>query len=103
MATVCLEDEAAVESFSDCLALLRVLETVSETTCRTRNPDGRPMKTKEQVMNELQSPQRKSYTAKTIFGLLLAVVMVAAFATAGSAENTGTPRIGWLHITKECS
>ena len=36
-------------------------------------------------MTELQSPQRRSYTAKTIFGLLLAVVMVAAFATAGSA------------------
>jgi hypothetical protein len=56
----------------------------------------------EEVMTELQSPQRKRYTAKTIFGLLLAVVMVAAFATAGAAENTGTPRIGWLHITKEC-
>ena len=49
---------------------------------------------KEEVMAELQSPQRKSYTAKAIFGLLLAVVMVAAFATAGSAlspERT-TPR-----------
>ena len=42
-------------------------------------------------MTELQSPQRRSFTAKTIFGLLLAVVMVAAFATAGSAGNTGTP------------
>ena len=41
--------------------------------------------------------------AKTIFGLLLAVVMVAAFATAGSAENTGNPRSGDLHVTKECS
>ena len=50
-------------------------------------------------MTELQSPQRKSYTAKTIFGLLLAVVMVAAFATAGSA----TPRSGQLHVEKECS
>ena len=51
-------------------------------------------------MTELQSPQRKSYTAKIIFGLLLAVVMVAAFATAGSA----TPRSGdQLHVTKECS
>ena len=38
-------------------------------------------------MTELQSPQRKSFTAKTIFGLLLAVVMVAAFATAGSASG----------------
>jgi hypothetical protein len=54
-------------------------------------------------MTELQSPQRKSYTAKAIFGLLLAVVMVAAFATAGSAENTGNPRSGELHVTKECS
>ena len=54
-------------------------------------------------MTELQSPQRKSYTAKAIFGLLLAVVMVAAFATAGSAQNTGTPRSGELHVTKECS
>ena len=50
-------------------------------------------------MTELQSPQRKSNTAKTIFGLLLAVVMVAAFATAGSA----TPRSGQLHVAKECS
>ena len=54
-------------------------------------------------MSELQSPRRKSYTAKAIFGLLLAVVMVAAFATAGAAENSGTPRSGELHVTKECS
>jgi hypothetical protein len=54
-------------------------------------------------MTERQSPQRKSYTAKAIFGLLLAVIMVGAFATAGSAENTGTPRSGQLHVTKECS
>jgi hypothetical protein len=54
-------------------------------------------------MTEPQSPQRKSFTAKAIFGLLLAIVMVAAFATAGSAENTGAPRSGWLHVTKECS
>ena len=45
----------------------------------------------------------RSFTTKTIFGLLLAIVMVAAFATAGSAENTGSPRSGWLHVTKECS
>ena len=38
-------------------------------------------------MTELQSPQRRSSTAKTIFGLLLAVVMVGAFATAGSART----------------
>ena len=42
-------------------------------------------------MNELHSSQRRSYTAKTIVGLLLAVGMVAAFATAGSAENPGVP------------
>jgi hypothetical protein len=54
-------------------------------------------------MTELQSPQRRSYTAKTIFGLLLAVVMVAAFATAGAAENTAAPRSDQpLHVTKEC-
>ena len=41
----------------------------------------------------------RSFTAKTIFGLILAVVMVAAFATAGSAS----PRSGDLHVTKECS
>jgi hypothetical protein len=28
--------------------------------------------------------------------------MVGAFATAGSAENTGTPRSGHLLVTKEC-
>ena len=52
-------------------------------------------------MSEPQSPQRRSFTAKTIFGLLLAVVMVGAFATAGSASPT--PRSGQLHVTKECS
>jgi hypothetical protein len=51
-------------------------------------------------MTELQSSQRRSFTTKTIFGLLLAVVMVAAFATAGSASP---PSGGQLHITKECS
>jgi len=54
-------------------------------------------------MTERQSAQRKSSTAKAIFGLLLAVVMVAAFATAGAAENTDSPRSGQLHVTKECS
>ncbi len=53
-------------------------------------------------MTELQSTQRRSSTARAIFGLLLAVVMVGAFATAGSAENTGTPRSGHLLVTKEC-
>ena len=50
-------------------------------------------------MTLLPSPQRKSLTAKAVFGLLLAVVMVAVFATAGSAS----PRSGQLHVTKECS
>ena len=50
-------------------------------------------------MTLLQSPQRKRLTAKATFGLLLAVVMVAVFATAGSAS----PRSGQLHVTKECS
>ena len=50
-------------------------------------------------MTELQSSQRRSFTAKTIFGLLLAVVMVAGFAVAGSAS----PRGGELHVTKDCS
>jgi hypothetical protein len=54
-------------------------------------------------MTELQSPQRRSFTAKAIFGLLLAVVMVGAFATAASAGNTRTARSGELHVTKECS
>ena len=54
-------------------------------------------------MNELHSPQRKSFTAKAILGLLLAIVMVAAFATAGAADNTGSPRSGQLHVEKECS
>jgi hypothetical protein len=44
----------------------------------------------------------RRFTAKTIFGLLLAVVMIGAFATTGAAENTGNPRSGQLHVTKEC-
>jgi hypothetical protein len=55
------------------------------------------------IHTTLHSPRRRSFTAKAIFGLLLAVVMVGAFATAASAENTGTPRSGALHVTKECS
>ena len=54
-------------------------------------------------MTELQSSQRRSLTAKAIFGLLLAVVMIGVFATAGSAASGGTPRSGELHVTKECS
>ena len=53
-------------------------------------------------MTEQQSKQRKSLRAKAIFGLLPAVVMVGAFATAGAAENIGSPRSGELHVTKEC-
>jgi hypothetical protein len=52
---------------------------------------------------ESPSPQRRSFPAKAILGLLLAVVMVGAFATASAAENTGTARSGALHVTKECS
>ena len=55
------------------------------------------------TMTDLKSPQRKSCRAKAIFGLLLAVVMVGAFATAASAENTYSPRSGELHVTKECT
>jgi len=54
-------------------------------------------------MTELQSSHRRSFTAKAIFGLLLAVVVVGALPTASSAANTGTPRSGELHVTKECS
>jgi hypothetical protein len=54
-------------------------------------------------MTELPSSQRRSFTAKAILGLLLAIVMVGAFTTAGSAKTTGTPRSGELHVTKECS
>jgi hypothetical protein len=54
-------------------------------------------------MTELQSPQPRSYKPKAIFGLLLTVLMLGAFATAASAKNTDTPRSGALHVTKECS
>ncbi len=52
-------------------------------------------------MTKVQSLLRGTVTVKAIFGLLLAVVMVAAFATAGAA--TGSPRSGQLHVEKECS
>jgi len=54
-------------------------------------------------MTELQPPQRKTYKAKAVFGMVLAVVMVGAFATGASAESSDTPRSGGLHVTKECS
>ena len=50
-------------------------------------------------MTEPHSPQRRSFTAKTVFGLLLAVVMVGAFATAGcclSPERTAARDEGVL-------
>ena len=40
---------------------------------------------------------------KAILGLLLAAVAAGAFAVASSAGNTGSPRSGELHVTKECS
>lgn len=40
---------------------------------------------------------------KAIFGLLLAAVAAGAFAVASSAGDTGSPRSGALHVTKECS
>ena len=46
------------------------------------------------ITTGLPSPQRKTHKGKAIFGVLLAVVMVGAFASAGSAspaERT-TPR-----------
>ena len=42
-------------------------------------------------MTELQSPQRTSYTAKTIFGLLLAVVMVEVRGHAAKPSRIGPP------------
>jgi hypothetical protein len=55
------------------------------------------------IHTNLHSTQRKSFTAKAIFGLLLALVMAEVFATAGFAERAGNPRSGALHVTKECS
>jgi hypothetical protein len=40
---------------------------------------------------------------KAILGVLLAAVLAGAFALASSAGNTGSPRSGELHVTKECS
>jgi hypothetical protein len=54
-------------------------------------------------MTELLSRQRRSFNLTAIFGVLLAVVAVGMFAAASSAENTGNPRSGALHVTKECS
>jgi hypothetical protein len=64
--------------------------------------DHPPTDPKEKDMTELQSPPRRSHTAKAILGLLLAIAMVGVFATAGAAEDTGSPRSGQLHVTKEC-
>ena len=40
---------------------------------------------------------------KASLGLLLAAVLAGAFAVTSSAGNTGSPRSGELHLTKECS
>jgi hypothetical protein len=48
-------------------------------------------------------PERTRLELKAIFGLLLAIVLAGAFAPASSAGNTGSPRSGELHVTKECS
>ena len=59
---------------------------------------------KEKVMTELHAPQRRSSTAKAIFGLLLAVVLVGAFATAGSGtaspERTASRDEGVLAVLR---
>jgi hypothetical protein len=57
---------------------------VVEEHILARHAKGRAMN----IHTTPHSPRRRSFNAKAIFGLLLAVVMVAAFATAGSAENT---------------
>jgi hypothetical protein len=40
---------------------------------------------------------------KAILGLLLAAALAGAFALASSARSTAPPRMGALHVTKECS
>jgi hypothetical protein len=61
---------------------------VVEEHILARHPKGRAMN----LPTTPHRPRRRRYTAKAIFGLLLAAVMIAAFDTAGSAENTqGTP------------
>jgi len=42
-------------------------------------------------------------TVKPSLGFLLAAVMAGAFAVSSSAGNTGSPRSGEIHVTKECS
>jgi hypothetical protein len=53
-------------------------------------------------MTKLRS-HRTRFELKAIFGLLLAAVAAGALAVASSAGNTGAPRSGELHVTKECS
>ena len=53
-------------------------------------------------MTKLQ-PHRSRFELKAIFALLFAIVVTGAVAVAGSAGNTGSPRSGELHVTKNCS
>ena len=53
-------------------------------------------------MTKLQ-PHRSRFELKAIFALLLAIVVTGAVAVASSAGNTGSPRSGELHVTKNCS
>src|SRR5256885_5951426 len=53
-------------------------------------------------MTNLQ-PHRSRFELKAIFALLLAIVVTGAVAVASSAGNTGSPRSGELHVTKNCS
>ena len=53
-------------------------------------------------MTKLQ-PHRSRFELKAIFALFLAIVVTGAVAVASSAGNTGSPRSGELHVTKNCS
>jgi len=53
-------------------------------------------------MTKLQ-PLPTRFDLKAIFALLLAIIVTGAIAGASSAGNTGSPRSGALHVTKECS
>ena len=53
-------------------------------------------------MTKLQ-PHRSRFELNAIFALLLAIVVTGAVAVASSAGNTGSPRSGELHVTKNCS
>ena len=54
-------------------------------------------------MNKLQ-PKRARLLRKAILGLLLAIILTGAVATASfAATGASSPRRGALHLTKECS